>query len=88
MQRLGFYKITWAKLISAGMCVIAISVYLTVSPGLTKVQAQALCLEDCVKDGKATSFNGCSGGQRCGCCGPYACWNDDPDCPCDEGCPY
>ena len=80
MQRLGFHKITWAKLISAGMCVIALAAYLTISPGLTKVQA-GLCGDDCLKDGQATSFGGCSGGQRCGCNGGYSGWNDDDTCP-------
>lgn len=88
MQRLGFHKITWAKLISAGMCMIALSVFLTVSPRPAKAQPGGGC-GPCVDGVGSYSQGKCHDGQRCACGGtvaaPEAYWVDDDTCPCPPG---
>jgi hypothetical protein len=79
-----FHKVTWSRLISASMCLIALVVYWTVSPGLAKVQA--LVCGSCEYEGKSYSQGSCRSGQKCKCCADggveYACWDDDESCPC------
>lgn len=75
-----FYKVTWSKLVSAGMCLLALAVYWTVTPSLTKVQAFAC--GPCFWGGEQFSQGACKAGQKCVCVNDSPFWEANSDCPC------
>jgi len=85
MQRLGFHNITWTKLVSASMCVIALSVFLSVSSGPAKAQAGGGCGPCSYGTGTYSQGACLPNGQMCKCGGTAA--NPEPYFQTDESCP-